>query len=51
MHKLTAFAVAALLLAMAACASQPPQQKGWDKEGVRQRAGETGGKLNREEGR
>lgn len=50
MHKLTAFAVAALLLAMTACASQP-QQKGWDKEGVRQRAGETGGKLNREEGR
>ncbi len=51
MLKLTAFTVAALFLAAAACASQPPPQKTWDKEGVRQRAGETGKKLETEERR
>ncbi|MBI5638210.1 MAG: hypothetical protein HZA03_09600 [Nitrospinae bacterium] len=50
MRKLTVFAVAALLLA-AACAKQPPPEKAWDKEGVRQRAGETGKKLEKEEQR
>lgn len=50
MHKLTVFALAALLMAVAACASKPAPQT-WDKEGVRQRAGETGGKLEREENR
>ncbi len=48
MYKLTSLVVAALLLAIAACASQP-QQKAWDKEGVRQRAGETGKKLDTQE--
>ncbi len=51
MHKLTAFTIAALLLAVAACASKPPAEKAWDKEGVRQRAGEAGQKLEKEEAR
>lgn len=51
MHKLTAFAVTALLLALTACASRPPAEKPWDKEGVRQRAGQTGDKLGKEEQR
>lgn len=50
MRKLTALSVAAMLMA-AACASPPPPEKPWDKEGVRQRAGETGKKLEREEKR
>ncbi len=51
MHKLTALAVAVMLLAVAACATKPPPAQPWDNEGVRQRSGETGGKLEKEEKR
>lgn len=47
MRGLIAVLVIAVFLT-AACASQPPE-KGVDKEGVRQRAGEAGQKLNKEE--
>lgn len=51
MQTLTAFVAAVLLVAVAACASHPPAEKPWDKEGVRHRAGETGDKLGKEEKR
>lgn len=51
MHKLTTLAVAVLLVAVTACASHPPAEKPLDKEGIRQRAGQTGDKLGKEEHR
>lgn len=50
MCRLIAVLVVAAFLT-AACASNPPPEKGVDKEGVRQRAGEAGQKLEREERR